>query len=307
MTAGRRSSRARLRGVMTLAGEGTRMLPWSRGLRKEFLPLYDRGPDGAPVLKPIAHVVLEGFIAAGVTDATLVVRPRDLSTVREYFTVDPSFLARHRRHAERLGETRRLYSQLRALRLRYAIQPHPAGFGDAVLRAEPNVGNAPFLLQASDGVILEPRTGAVHADLARLQEVGELAAVLLVRRVKDPRRYGVVEGTPAGRFRGRRRLTVSGMEEKPLRPRSHWAATALYAFSPRIFNALRAARRRAHRRAELELTAGIERLIDDGERVGALVLDDPRAWRSVGSPEGYLRALRATELRASGPMTRARR
>ena len=48
-----------MRGVLTLAGEGTRMLPWTRGLRKEFLPLFDGGSvSGPPVLKPVAHLVL---------------------------------------------------------------------------------------------------------------------------------------------------------------------------------------------------------------------------------------------------------
>ncbi len=289
-------------GVLTLAGEGTRMLPWSRGLRKEFLPLYDRGADGAPVLKPIAHFVVEAFMAAGVSDAVLVVQPRDLGFVREYFTVDPTFLGRHRRHPERLAETREFYAKLRRFRLEFAVQPHPVGhpggFGDAVLRAEAYVRSRPFLLQASDGVILEEHRGSVHRAMARLRRDEDLDAVLLVRRVADPRRYGVVEGTPAGRYEGRRRLSVEGMEEKPARPRSSWAATALYAFSPRIFEALRRARRASGARAELELTAGIRELLRGRGTVGALVLEPSDLWRSVGSPEGYFRTLRASRSQA---------
>ncbi len=292
-------TRPHRKGVLTLAGEGTRMLPWSRGLRKEFLPLYDRGLDGAPVLKPIAHVVLESFIAAGVSDVTLVVRPRDLSLVREYFTVDPPFLERHRHHPERLTETRRLYAKLRDLRLRFALQPHPAGFGDAVLRSEPFVGRDSFLLQASDGILLEPHRGVVQSAMASLLAGERLDAVLLVRRVADPRRYGVVEGVPNGEYGGLRRIDVRAMEEKPARPRSRWAATATYAFAPRLFPALRRARARARGSAELELTSGIQELIAQGGSVAALVLPDPNQWRSVGSPEGFLKTLRATEARAA--------
>ena len=43
------------------------------------------------MLKPIAHLVLESFIGAGISDVTLVVQPRDLQFVQDYFTVDPSF------------------------------------------------------------------------------------------------------------------------------------------------------------------------------------------------------------------------
>jgi dTDP-glucose pyrophosphorylase len=127
-----------------------------------------------------------------------------------------------------------------------------------------------------------------------LRDREELDAVLLIRRVRDPRRYGVVEVTPAGLAQGVRRFHVARIEEKPTRPRSSWAATAVYAFSPSIFAALKAVRR-SHPRAELELTDAIQRLITSGGRVDALALA-PRLgeWRSVGSPEGFHRALRRT-------------
>ena len=284
------------------------MLPWSRGLRKEFLPLYDRGVNGSPVLKPITHLVLEAFMGAGLSDVTLVVQPRDLSLAQEYFTVDRSFLQRHGHHPERLAETREFYARLHDLRVRYAVQPKPWGFGDAVLRAEDYLGDEPFLLQAGDGVVLERRRGAVHRAMGELLYAEDLDAVLLVRRVADPRRYGVVDGRPSGRYGSWRRLDVLGMEEKPPRPRSRWAATAVYAFRPRLFDSLRKARNEAPRGTELELTSGIQGLIATGGRVAALVLEPATEWRSVGSPEGYLRALRATQTRHHGPgRSRARR
>jgi UTP--glucose-1-phosphate uridylyltransferase len=277
------------------------MLPWSRGLRKEFLPLYDRGLHGSSVLKPIAHLVLEAMIDAGVSDVTLVVQPRDLSLIQDYFTVDPSFLERHGDHPERLAETRDFYGMLRDLRIRYAVQPRTLGFGDAVLCAEQYIGSEPFLLQASDGVVLEGQRGAVHRAMGELLLAEDLDAVVLIRRVADPRRYGVVEGRPAGRFASWKRIDVLRMEEKPVRPRSHWAATAAYAFSPRVFAGLRAARKAGETGAELELTAGIQAMIAGGGRVAALGLESTAGWRSVGSPEGYVRALRATQALTAKP------
>src|SRR5215472_3155718 len=125
-----------MHGVLTLAGEGTRMLPWTRGLRKEFLPLYDRGTSGVPVLKPVAHLALESLASAGAEEITLVVGSRDLVTAQNYFTIDRPFLRRHAHHKERLTDTERFYANLEELRLRFAVQPHPSGFGDAVGRAE---------------------------------------------------------------------------------------------------------------------------------------------------------------------------
>ena len=284
-----------MRGVLTLAGEGTRMLPWTRGLRKEFLPLFGRSADGRPILKPVAHHVLETMVGAGVTEITLVVGAKDTAFVRNYFTIDRAFLARHAHHRERLKETERFYRTLGRLKLTFAVQPRPRGFGDAVLRAEPSVDGESFLLHAGDAVLLERVPGTILKALAHRLTAGRLDAVLLVRPVEDARRYGVVEGDPLPRDGRFGRLRVRRMEEKPARPRSHWAATAAYALSSRIFPALRAVRRRRPGR-ELELTDAIEAILEDGGAVEALKLaPSVGEWWSVGSPDSFLRALKRTE------------
>ena len=285
--------------VVTLAGEGTRMLPWSRGLRKEFLPLYDRGASGQPVLKPVAHLVVETLVAAGAVHLTIVHQPRDAEAVRNYFSVDPSFLRRHRHHGERLTETRRLYETLGRLRVSYAVQDRPRGFGDAVACAKGSVGGQRFFLHAGDAILLERHRGHLLREMGALLEREGLDAVLLVRKVADPRRYGVVEGVAGPSVHGLRRIEVRGMVEKPSRPRSHWAATAVYAFHPSIFAALEKFRRAEHPR-ELELTDGIRTLLEDGGRVASLVMPPSRAeWCSVGSPEGFGRALARTHAAAT--------
>ncbi|HEV2317500.1 MAG TPA: sugar phosphate nucleotidyltransferase [Thermoplasmata archaeon] len=294
-----------MHGVLTLAGEGTRMLPWTRGLRKEFLPLYDLGGNGTPILKPVAHLALESLSSAGADEITLVVGGRDLVTAQNYFTVDRTFLKRHAHHRDRLTETERFYGHLRELRLRFAVQSEPRGFGDAVLQARGFVGHEPFLLHAADAALLEPHRGRALAQMAALQEREDLDGVLLVRRVADPTRYGVVEG-PYGPNEGAfRSLVVTGMEEKPAKPRSHWAATAVYTFSARIFDALDAVARET-RPAELELTAAIAHRLSQGGRFVALILT-PRTgeWRSVGSAEGYLTALQRTRVLAQRRASRS--
>ena len=287
-----------MHGVVTLAGEGTRMLPWSRGLRKEFLPLYDRGENGGPVLKPVAHLIVETLVRAGADQITMVVQPKDAAFVQNYFTVDPSFLARHQDHAERLTDTRRFYRTIAGVEFDFAVQPRPGGFGDAVQRARATVGEHPFVLHAGDGVLIEPDRGFVVRTMKEYLDTTGSDAVLLVRSVADPRRYGVVEGTLGTPYAGVRRLDVHRVVEKPTRPRTRWAATAVYAFAPSIFAALEEYRA-THRPRELELTDGIQRLIEKGARVSAFVLDRRFGeWRSVGSPEGFGRALARTRLAA---------
>jgi UTP--glucose-1-phosphate uridylyltransferase len=290
--------------VVTLAGEGTRMLPWSRGLRKEFLPLYDRASTGEPVLKPVAHLVVEALASAGSDRITIVVQPRDAGFIQNYFSVDHAFLHRHRRTPDRLVETRHFYRTLDRVQFSFVSQPSAAGFGDAVLQSEAVVGRNPFFLHAGDGLVLEPTRGDALRAMGKIRERDDLDAVLLVRYVADPRRYGVLEGKPNGSEGPYRRLRVTGMVEKPTRPRTHWAATAVYAFGNRLFPALEAVRREQRPR-ELELTEGIRHLIDHGGRVAALLIT-PRTgtWRSVGSPEGYGRALMQTRTLARRAVAR---
>jgi len=283
-----------MQAVITLAGEGTRMLPWSRGLRKEFLPLYDHGENGSLVLKPVAHLVVESLVGADADLVTIVVQPRDAGAVQAYFTVDHEFLRRHQHHADRLVDTRRFYRTLDRLRFVYTLQPRPAGFGDAVLRTQAVIRKSPFLLHAGDGIVVEAHRGAALRAMAELRERENLDAVVLARIVADPRRYGVMEGHLGKKVGPYPRIDVTRMVEKPEHPRTHWAATAVYAFGPRLFPALEAVRK-GHRSDELELTDGIQRMISEGGRVAALLLG-PRTgtWRSVGSPDGYGRALEAT-------------
>jgi UTP--glucose-1-phosphate uridylyltransferase len=277
--------------VVTLAGEGTRMLPWSRGLRKEFLPLYDRTSTGEPVLKPVAHLVIEALAAAGADRVTIVVQPRDAGFVQNYFSVDHAFLHRHRRTPDRLVETRQFYRTLDRVQFSFVSQPRAVGFGDAVYQSEGVVGKNPFFLHAGDGIVLEPHRGAALRAMRKIQERDDLDAVLLVRHVADPRRYGVLEGKPDGAEGPFRRIRVTAMTEKPAHPKSHWAATAVYAFGTRLYPALESVRREEHPR-ELELTDGIRYLLAHGGRVAALALTPKTGiWRSVGSPDGYARAL----------------
>ena len=118
-----------------MAGEGTRMLPVTLGLRKEMLPLFYRGQDNVPVLAPVAHLVVNGLYQAGVTDMTMVVG-KDVENVLRYFTPDIQVLMRHANQTERLVETVALHQMLRRIHFTWVVQSEPRGFGDALQSAE---------------------------------------------------------------------------------------------------------------------------------------------------------------------------
>jgi dTDP-glucose pyrophosphorylase len=273
-----------------MAGEGSRLLPVTKGLRKEMLPLFYQGKGGVPVLAPVAHLVVNSLHAAGVDNITMVVG-NDAANLLRYFTPDGALLDRHAHHQDRLVETLALYDLLSRVHFSWVIQSSPAGFGDALLRSSAAVGDHPFLLHAADAILMERQAGRALSAMKSFLSEKKAGAVLFVRKVRDPRRYGVVEGVAAGRWEGYRTLRVTGMEEKPTAPRSSWAATAMYAFTPEIFDILREIHGRDPTR-ELEVTSGIEGLIARGRPVFALVSRPAEErWLSVGSPEGYFRAL----------------
>jgi UTP--glucose-1-phosphate uridylyltransferase len=281
-----------MKAVVTMAGEGTRMLPVTIGLRKEMLPLFYRGENGNAALAPVAHLAVHSLYKAGVTDITMVVG-RDVESVLRYFTPDESVLRRHAHHTERLVETIALHDMLSRIHFTWVVQNKPLGFGHAVLSAAATVGHEPFLLHAADAMLLEREQGTVLRMMAALREKEEASVVLFVRKVADPRRYGVVTGVPGGRWEGHSFLKVSAMEEKPVHPKSSWAATALYSFGGEIFDALKEIH--SKKGGELEVTSGISQLISTGHKVLAIQCNPAREkWLSVGSPEGYYRAVSET-------------
>jgi len=279
-----------------MAGEGTRMFPATLGLRKEMLPLFYRGESGEATLAPVAHMAVSSLSRAGATDLTMVVG-RDVESVLRYFTPDSSVLRRHANHTERLVETIALHEMLSRIHFTWVVQNKPMGFGHALLSAAPAVGHEPFLLHAADAFLLERDQGHVLRMMSTLREKEGASVVLFVRRVADPRRYGVVTGNARGRWEGHSFLRVTEMEEKPEHPKSPWAATALYSFGEEIFGALKEIV--AKTPGELEVTAGISHLIESGHKVLAIQCNPTREkWLSVGSPEGYFKALRQTYAKA---------
>lgn len=223
--------------------------------------------------------------------------------IKDYFTLRESYL-------KYLKKTGKLSEDLEALRqilsdvnLEFVHQPLPKGFGDAVRRAADFVGDDPFVLHAGDGFILNGRQ--VYAGLVDAFLKTQASGMLLTRLVNNPTRYGVV----SGRFEvvnGSRVFYVDGVVEKPTSPPSNMALVAVYVFDHTIIDSLQATV--VGPTGEVELTDGIMNLIRRNGRVYALELDEVKyKWLSVGTPEGYLKALEITRLSVEGSLAYANR
>ncbi|RLE75048.1 MAG: hypothetical protein DRJ56_06360 [Thermoprotei archaeon] len=281
--------------VITAAGLGTRLLPATKEIPKEMVPVYARGASGSLVLKPILQIIFENLFDAGVREFCFVVG-RGKRAIEDHFTPDYGFVE-YLRGKGKLAAARELeefYGRVEGSTIVWVNQPEPRGFGDAVLRARPFVGAEPFIVHAGDTLVYPPSRGSYVSALAEVFEGRGGAGALLVKEVERPELYGVVVPGP----RSGRALLVSRIVEKPREPPSRLAVVPVYAFDPLIFKALE--RLRPSERGEVELTSAIQSVIDWGFEVWALPLSPSQTWLDVGTPETYWAALERSRALSSG-------
>ena len=131
--------------VIPAAGLGTRVLPATKSVPKEMLPIVDR---------PAIHYIVEEAVRAGLTDIRIITR-RGKSRVEDYFDRAPAL-------EERLLSTGKedLYRQImdvtQMANIQYVRQQEAKGLGHAVLCAKSFVGNDPFAVLYGDDVIISP-------------------------------------------------------------------------------------------------------------------------------------------------------
>ena len=263
--------------VITAAGSGSRLLPFSKETPKEMLPIHVQAGDGSVILKPILQVVYESIYTHGIRDFCFIVG-RKKRSVEDYFTIDDS-----PRYSNNVA-LQEFYKKLEACRIVYSQQPSPKGFGDAVLQAKVFAEDHTFLVQAGDDVILSHNS----SHLKRLEKeffANDADLAFLVEKVKDPTTYGVIEGERLGKA-----ILVKGIEEKPRCPKTDLAVVATYIFKPSIFGELDAIK--PDKSGEIQLTDAIRSLVTK-KRVIAVELNRREKRVDVGTPHGYIECMRS--------------
>ncbi|HLZ58464.1 MAG TPA: UTP--glucose-1-phosphate uridylyltransferase GalU [Ktedonosporobacter sp.] len=207
--------------VLPVAGLGTRVLPASKVIPKELLPLVD---------KPTLQYIVEEAVDAGIEEIILVTS-RSKRSIEDHFDVFPELeqaLERKgkRKELEELRHTQQMakYSAVR--------QAEALGLGHAILCAKELVGDEPFVVLLGDNLIAEEMPC-----LPRMIELYEQynATILSLFTVPEEQisAYGIVaiESISADAVK------VTQMVEKPPRDEapSNLAVYGHYIMTPDIF------------------------------------------------------------------------
>lgn len=194
--------------------------------------------------KPVLFYGLEAIAEAGITDVGVVVGGVTAAGIQAAVGDGSAF----------------------GLRVTYLWQDAPLGLAHAVLIAREYLGDDDFVMYLGDNFIVGGIT-----DLAAQFRASRPAAQIMLTRVPDPRAFGVAELDGSGR--------VTGLEEKPDRPKSDLALVGVYMFTPAIHEAV--GKLEPSRRGELEITEAIDTLIDTGQCVRSTVITG--YWKDTGN------------------------
>jgi UTP--glucose-1-phosphate uridylyltransferase len=271
--------------VIPAAGLGTRLLPATKEIPKEMLPVYARGTGGGVYLKPVLQLIFEQLYDLGVREFCIVIG-RGKRAVEDHFTQDYSFAnyIRGRNRGFASEDLEAFYRRLDDSVIWWVNQPEPKGFGEAVLRASRAIGESDFIVQAGDAYIVS-RGNECFTRLLNTFNGQHAGAVLLVHELADVQQKGIAEVEPLNNEHYR----VLSVAEKPTRPKSRFALEPVYIFKPEIFDALSATDPGSG--GEIQLTDGIQRIINRNRHVYATKLLEDEIRFDVGDPESYWEAL----------------
>lgn len=261
-----------MKAVITCAGKGTRLLPFTKELPKEMAPIFSLGKNGIEI-KPLIQKIFENLFSIGIREFCFI-SGKTKRSLQDHFYPDqqkdiPSPLSN-------------FYEMIINSQIAWINQLIPRGFGDAVLASKPFVNNDVFLVQAGDVVI----SSQIHSSIKKLIELSkneEIEAAFLVQTVTDPERHGIVTTKKDEDI-----SLVSKVVEKPENPETDVGIMPFYFFRSSIFDALNTITPGYGN--EIQLTDAIQKLIESGKNVAAIKMDKETIL-DVGTPESYWNAL----------------
>jgi UTP--glucose-1-phosphate uridylyltransferase len=241
-----------VKAVIPAAGFGTRMLPATKALPKEMLPVAG---------KPLIQHAVEEAVASGIDTVILVVRSQP-SLVKAHFARDlvlETFL-RDRGLAVATEQVNRLNE---LANLQYVEQEQPLGLAHAISCARVLVEDEPFVVLLPDVITVNDEP--VTRQLIQVHEQHG-GSVIAIREVEshDVERHGIIRIERSTEFRSSKPVRVTGLVEKPALAHapSQLGVFGRYLLEPAIWDVI--AQTKSDARGEVQLTDALNLLCQTG-------------------------------------------
>ena len=208
--------------------------------------------------KPMIFYPLSVLMLAGIREILIITMPEDQDSFQRL-----------------LGDGRDF-----GIELSYAIQPSPDGLAQAFVIGEDFIGDDNVCLILGDNLFYGQGFTPVLKKAANLAQ----GATIFAYQVKDPQRFGIVEFDE--------HMRVLSVEEKPDKPKSHFAITGLYFYDNRVVDIAKQVK--PSHRNELEITSINQAYLDEGD-LHVQLLGRGFAWLDTGTHKSLLAASQFVE------------
>ncbi len=222
-----------MKAVIPVAGLGTRMLPATKAIPKEMLPIVD---------KPMIQYIVDECVAAGIKEIVLVTHSSKNSIENHFdksFELETTLESRVKRQL--LDEIQAICPK--GVTIMHVRQGEAKGLGHAVLKARPIIGDSPFVVVLPDVILDEAsadlKTENLAAMLARYHEVGHSQIMVEPVPMSMVSNYGVADCNGDELSAGESKAMTAVVEKPPVdEAPSNLAVVGRYVLSKNIWDML---------------------------------------------------------------------